>query len=518
LLTPGQQAARNSYVVVGEVVCKRHAMPPIARLRRAPRAESVLTIPRPRVSMTITSPFEREVVETSHETFGPYLIYEQLGEGGMAKVHRAELVCAEGVRKTVALKRMKTALSEDATFVDAFVREAQLASRLRHPNIAQAFELGKIAGTYFISMELVAGPTLAQIMRQSQHAAGAVPLPIVLEILIQLLDALEHVHDLRDEGGKPLQLVHRDVSPANVIVARTGTAKLIDFGIAKHRSARMATEAGVIKGKHAYLAPEYTYGRLDHRADLFALGVVAHELLTGRRLFVAETEIDSIRAVRERHIHPPSRFNPAVPHDLDAIIMTALQRDPERRWQNAGAMRAALVALVRELGAAVKGREIHDWIEWAFTQPDRRTTPVGQMLAGLTPSMEIDSIVEPVLAASGPAQTVPGKRSRPPTSPSALMSPIVPLVQTRSRALAAGTGSTPKIDPYVLERAQAMARLSAPVVGKGMLRAHAPRSVSRAETQVVDRRPRGAAVLLALVALTLQFNWLDLAWWVDRLP
>jgi serine/threonine protein kinase len=488
----------------------------------------VLTIPRPRVSMSITSPFERAPVETSHETFGPYLIYEQLGEGGMAKVHRAELVCAEGVRKTVALKRMRTTLSEDAGFVDAFVREAQLASRLRHPNIAQAFELGKIAGTYFIAMELVSGPTLAQIMRQSRHAAGAIPLPIVLEILIQLCDALEHVHDLRDDGGKPLQLIHRDVSPANVIVARTGTAKLIDFGIAKHRSSRMATEAGVIKGKHAYLAPEYTYGRLDHRADLFALGVIAHELLTGRRLFLAETEIDSIRAVREREIHPPSRFDAAVPRDLDAIVMTALQRDPEQRWQNAGAMRAALVALVREVGAVVKGREIHDWIEWAFAQPDRRSTPIGPMLAGLTPSVEISGglieerasarIFVPVLAAgSGPAQTVPGKRPRPPTSPSALLSPDVPLVRIRSRALAAGTGSTPKIDSYVLERAQAMARLSAPVVGKGMLRAHAPRSVSRAETQVMDRRPRGAALLLALVALTVQFNWLDLAWWIERL-
>jgi serine/threonine protein kinase len=307
--------------------------------------------------------------------FGRYLIGEELGDGGMATVHRAEMLCAAGVRKAVALKRMHSELAADPELVAAFVREAQLATRLAHPNIAQPYELGRVDNTYFIAMELVTGPTLADIIKRGAR----VPLAIAVDILIQLCDALEHVHELRDDGGRSLGVIHRDVSPSNVILSSTGTVKLIDFGIAKLRSNRAATEAGVLKGKHAYLAPEYTYGRLDQRADLFAVGVVAHELLTGQRLFRASREVDAIRAVRERAIEPPSRLASHVPRELDAIVLRALERDPTRRWQSASAMRAALTRLVRERGLAVRGREIHDWLRHDFHGPPSRPT-IGRAL------------------------------------------------------------------------------------------------------------------------------------------
>ncbi|MEO8704302.1 MAG: serine/threonine-protein kinase [Kofleriaceae bacterium] len=355
-------------------------MLPIARVRRAPRHESeglTETVPHRKQrasSLAITAPFRRPFAPAprrpSTARFGPYLIYEQLGVGGMASVHRAELPGAAGFRKSVALKRMHTALTEDHDFVDAFVHEAQLVSRLRHPNIAQAYDLGKIDGTYYIAMELVPGPTLAQVMRQSRYAAGPIPLPIILEILIQLCDALDHAHDLCDDSGRSLQLIHRDVSPANLIVSTSGTVKLIDFGIAKARSSRVVTETGVIKGKHAYIAPEYTYGQLDRRADLFGVGVIAHELLAGRRLFLGEDDVDSLRAVRERTVEPPSRYRANITTELDDIVLTALQRDPERRWQSAGAMRVALVTELRRLGLAASGAQIRGWIEWAFEQPE----------------------------------------------------------------------------------------------------------------------------------------------------
>ena len=219
-------------------------------------------------SLAEKTPFQKA------DAFGPYLVYEKLGEGGMAVVHRAEHVGETGLRKPVALKRLHTESSEDPSLVASFVREAQLAGRLRHPNIAQAYDLGRIDGTYFIAMELVPGPTLAQVLTMTRNGAGAVPLSIALEILIELADALEHVHGMRDDAGNPLELVHRDVSPMNIVISRTGAAKLIDFGIAKVRSARPSTEAGIIKGKHAYIAPEYTHGHLDQRSDLFGLGVV----------------------------------------------------------------------------------------------------------------------------------------------------------------------------------------------------------------------------------------------------
>jgi serine/threonine protein kinase len=280
--------------------------------RKRPRAASGAQTPAVRLSQGLTAPFRK----ADEVRFGPFVIREQIGEGGMARVHRAELVGAAGFRKSVALKRMRTELTEDPDSVAAFVHEAQLASRLRHPNIAEAYDLGKFDGTYYIAMEYVPGPTLAAVMAQSRRAAGLVPLPIVLEILIQLCDALEHAHDLCDAGGRPLDLVHRDISPANVILATSGSVKLIDFGIAKDRSARARTEAGVIKGKHAYIAPEYTYGQLDRRADLFALGVIAHELLTGRRLFLGANDFATLYNVRTKPIPPPSRYQPIVPHAL----------------------------------------------------------------------------------------------------------------------------------------------------------------------------------------------------------
>lgn len=292
----------------------------------------------------------------------------------MACVHRAERVGADGFRKPIALKRMWAHLSDDPDFVESFLQEAQLASSLRHDHIAQAYECGKIDGSYYIAMELVPGPTLNDLMIQSRTAAGPVPLPIIVEMLIQLCDALEHAH--------AANIIHRDVSPANVIVSSSGSIKLIDFGIAKAARSRVHTQAGFIKGKLSYVAPEYTLGRLDHRADLFAIGVIAHELLTGRRLFLADTDVEIVHKVREKPIVPPSRSNSQVPHDLDDIVMTALQRDPDKRWQNAAAMRVALATAARQIGPA-SGRQIHDWIEWAFTCEPWRDSMVDSIVRKL---------------------------------------------------------------------------------------------------------------------------------------
>jgi len=352
---------------------------PVARLRVRPRASSG---PPP-------------IPAKKQETFGPYVILEPMGEGGMARVHRAERVGADGTRKIVALKRMWEHLSEDPDFVAAFIQEGKLASQLRHDNIAQAYEVGKIDETYFIAMELVSGPTLNDLMIQSRTAAGAIPLPIIVDLLIQLCDALEYAH----AAG----IIHRDVSPANVIVSNNGTIKLIDFGIAKAAHSRIHTQAGYIKGKLSYVAPEYTHGKLDRRADLFAVGVVAHELLTGRRLFLAETDVEIIQNVREKLIVAPSRSNKSVERDLDDIVMTALQRDPDLRWNNAVAMRTALINARDHIGTATR-REIRDWVEWAFTQEPWRDS-VADRLSKI--------IIEPELPPA-PRDPTPTYREPPP--------------------------------------------------------------------------------------------------------
>ena len=314
------------------------------------------------------------------EEFGSYLILEQLGVGGMASVHLAE---SKSVRKRVALKRLLEHAAEQPDLVEAFVHEARLARFLHHANIAQTFDFGKVEGTYFIAMEFVSGPTLAQLTRQCNATVGMIPIPIILNILCQICDALDHAHNCTDESGQPLHIVHRDVSPPNLIISNSGMVKLIDFGLAKAMTSRQ-TQAGVIKGKFSYVAPEYLKGKLDARADLWALGVVAHELLTGERLFDANDDFKTLDRVRDMTILPPSQRNAEVPHDLDDIVLTALERDPARRWQSAGAMRNALDGVAKQLGR-ITNQVVLEWVEWAFEQRPgaRDQSGVSQLIAML---------------------------------------------------------------------------------------------------------------------------------------
>ncbi|HEY0484299.1 MAG TPA: serine/threonine-protein kinase [Kofleriaceae bacterium] len=309
------------------------------------------------------------------EEFGPYLVYERLGQGGMATVHRAEKR-GVGIRRPIALKRLLPHVAADPALVKLFVDEARLASHLHHTNVAQTFELGRVGETFFIAMEYASGPTLAQIVRQCQHAACELPLSIIVQILGQICEALDYAHNLCDESGRPLRIVHRDVSPANIIVTHDGIVKLIDFGIAKATISSVKTQTGFIKGKFGYIAPEYITGKIDSRVDLFAVGVVAHEVMSGRRLFEGKDDFETLANIREMNLLPPSRWNPRVTADLDDIVMTALQRDPALRWQSAGAMQVALANAARQLGTVVGNPQLAEWVAWAFDQVASET---GQM-------------------------------------------------------------------------------------------------------------------------------------------
>jgi eukaryotic-like serine/threonine-protein kinase len=304
---------------------------------------------------------------------GQYAIYERLGRGGMATVSRAELRGLAGFRKPVAVKRLHPHVATDPAMVRSFLHEARLASHLHHPNVAQTYDLGKIDDSYFIAMEYIPGPTLAQILRQSADAAGPAPIPIALSILGQICDALDYAHNLCDDDGAPLGIIHRDISPSNILISSTGVVKLIDFGIARTADFD-TTDDGLIKGKLSYMAPEYLEGQLDLRADLFGLGVIAHELLTGRPLFHADSDAETIQLLRELPIVPPSRWNAEVPEDLDDIVLTALQRRPEVRWQSAAAMRTAILN-VRQSFGPVTNQQVIDWVEWAFRQESSKEAP-----------------------------------------------------------------------------------------------------------------------------------------------
>jgi len=337
--------------------------------------------------------------------FGPYLVYEQLGSGGMARVDRAEFTGIEGFQRQVALKRMLPHVASNDDMVKAFVREARLASHLRHGNVAQTYELGKVDGIYFIAMELITGPTLRAVLKHCAQTTGPMPVPIALNILNQICDALDYAHNLCDELGQPLGIIHRDVSPSNIIIDDNGVTKLIDFGIAKVSAAGMQTMSGTIKGKFGYMAPEYIVGRIDARADLFAIGVIAHELLTNRPLFSVADDMETLRRVRQMPLQPPSAKNPNVPPEIDDVVMTALSRDPDRRWQQATALRTALTTLTRRLGLICTNQQMVEWIRWLFDH----AKPHGIKLPGVgareTEPSDPSLLIEPAsVSISGPTR------------------------------------------------------------------------------------------------------------------
>ncbi|MEP6864127.1 MAG: serine/threonine-protein kinase [Deltaproteobacteria bacterium] len=322
------------------------------------------------------------------EQFGPYLVYEQLGMGGMATVHRAETTGLAGFRRPVALKRMLPHVAANEDLVRSFVREARLASHLRHANVAQTYELGKVDDIYFIAMELVLGRTLRDILRCCAKTATRIPIPVALNVLTQVCDALDYAHNLTDESGQPLGIVHRDVSPSNVIVAQGGVVKLIDFGIAKASAAGMQTMSGTIKGKFGYMAPEYLAGKIDSRADLFAVGIIAHELLTGRPLFQGRDDMDTLYRVKSMPIDSPRVLNPNVPEEIESIVMTALERDPDARWQRAAAMRVALTTEMKRLGMTLLDHQVAKWTEGLFQDAlGDVSTPAPTRVLGTSPSM-----------------------------------------------------------------------------------------------------------------------------------
>jgi eukaryotic-like serine/threonine-protein kinase len=292
------------------------------------------------------------------EEFGSYLVFERLGTGGMASVHRAQARNSSGT--PVALKRLLPQLSLIPEFVQAFLDEAKLARHLHHTNVAQTYDYGKVDDTYYIAMELVKGPTLSQLVHVCAGQQREIPLPITLYLILQLCDALDYAHNLCDANGRPFGIIHRDVTPSNVIVSTDGTAKLIDFGIAKATSSEVRTKTGFIKGKVAYVAPEYTRGQIDARVDLWAAGVVAHELLAGRRLFQVQNDMETLRRVQSMKIDPPSKWNAKVPAALDHVVMTSLSRDPDKRWQRANAMRNAFAQVAPRLPTAA---QVAAWLD-----------------------------------------------------------------------------------------------------------------------------------------------------------
>ncbi|MBP9085178.1 MAG: protein kinase [Kofleriaceae bacterium] len=281
-----------------------------------------------------------------------YELLDRIGVGGMAEIFRGKAVAAGGFEKPVAIKRILPHLSADQRFVELLIAEAKVLSQLRHRNIVQIFDVGLgDDGKYFLVMEFVDGKDLLAIKTAMQSRRQRLPLDIVLHIGAELCDALGHAHAAKGADGSPMKLVHRDISPSNILISRAGEVKLTDFGIAKR--AEEHTGIGGVRGKFAYISPEQARNEhLDARSDVFSAAILLWELLTGRPLFSALTDLDALRGVRDSEIPLPSSVDPSLPAEVDAIIMTALAKDPARRYTGALQFGAKLRTLRYSLNEA----------------------------------------------------------------------------------------------------------------------------------------------------------------------
>jgi eukaryotic-like serine/threonine-protein kinase len=283
-------------------------------------------------------------------TFGKYQLVEKLGRGGMGEVWRAKILGPGGFERQLVVKRILAHLAEEPRFVSMFFAEARLCARLHHPNIVQVYELGEVAGEYFLAMEYVQGRDLSTAL--AYHQRRGTPAPGFGALVArEVCRALAYAHALTDDDGKRLELIHRDVSPSNIMLGYEGAVKLLDFGLAKAlaESSGGVTRTGALKGKLGYLSPEQVGGLdADHRVDQWAVGVTLHEALTGRRLF-SGNDIEVLALVAGALVDPPSKWNPEVPRELDRICLRALARDRADRFRDCEEMGQALDEVVHAL-------------------------------------------------------------------------------------------------------------------------------------------------------------------------
>ncbi len=324
-----------------EVPVKPKPQPPTKPTPPAP-AEPKAARPEP------PKPAAAQPAAATGTAFGQYELIEHIATGGMAEVYKARMKGLEGFQKIVAIKRILPHLTDNDEFVTMFIDEAKLAAQLQHPNIIHIYDLGKIERSYYIAMEYIDGLDLRSILNKLQAKGERFPLPLSLYVGARLADALDYAHRKRDFKGQAMALVHRDVSPQNVLISYEGEIKLCDFGIAKAASKASHTRAGALKGKLQYMSPEQAWGKdLDHRSDIFSLGLVLYEMIVGRKAFSGDSELSILEQVRSPKLVPPREVDPTIPSEVEQILLKALKEKREERYQSAADMAKDLEAAMR---------------------------------------------------------------------------------------------------------------------------------------------------------------------------
>ncbi len=293
---------------------------------------------------------------------GRYALYDEIASGGMATVHIGRLLGPVGFSRTVAIKRMHANLAKDPEFVSMFLDEARLAARIRHPNVIGTLDVVALSGELFLVMEYVPGESLFRLMKSAREGGRPMPLPIAAAIAVGLLDGLHAAHEATNEHEEPLSIVHRDVSPHNVIVgANDGLARVLDFGVAKAADRTHSTRDGQVKGKLSYMAPEQLSSEfVDRRSDIYSASVVLWEAITGVRLFPGESELKSmVMKVLSTEADPPSRHVPGLSPEVESLVLRGLKKDPAERFQTAREMARQLQRVVPVAPAS----DVAEWVQ-----------------------------------------------------------------------------------------------------------------------------------------------------------
>src|SRR5437763_3905725 len=278
-----------------------------------------------------------------HPTFGRYELLKRLAGGGMGEVYLARQRGIDGFQKLLVITSLLPHLCEDEEFIIMCKDAARVAAQLLHPNICQVFEFDQVGGVYYMSMEYLRGEDLRRLWKACEQKGTPLRVPLICRVISDAAAGLDFAHSMRDSKGEPYNIVHRDISPQNILVTFEGGVKVIDFGVAKAAGRAQHTRTGALKGKYSYMSPEQVSGaNVDNRSDIFALGVVLHELLTGRRLFKADSDVQTLARVRECNVPPPSRLNPQLPPGLDTIVLKSLSKNPGDRYRTAQEFRLAL--------------------------------------------------------------------------------------------------------------------------------------------------------------------------------
>ncbi len=367
------------------------------------------------------------------ERFGPYLLLKKIGRGGMAELFLARQTGVAGFERVVAIKRILPHLTEDREFVQMFVNEAKLAAQITHPNVVQIYDFGAVLGTYYMAMEYVMGKSLAAVLAQGQARGNPIPVPAAVRITAAIAAGLDHANRGATVSGAPLGIIHRDISPQNILIGYNGDVKLVDFGIAKAASSSTHTQTGVLKGKLAYLSPEQAWGKtIDHRSDLFALGIVLHEMLTGQRLFKAENEFTTLERVRSADVPAPSAVKSELPRELDAVVLKTLAKNPDDRYPTGQALEDALNGYLRSLSPSPTARDLSDYLRALF-EKDIETDAAGyHQVTTATKTTATPS--------KRPAPVTPAEKTRTLATPPSRSAPVPPHPAGNGRAVAIGLG------------------------------------------------------------------------------